>query len=424
MKFLFLSCEGNTCEMARRVQLEGNTVHIWIKSENCKKTLDGLIPKVDNWERYANRNTIIIVDHVKMSGIAQSLIDSGYQVINGSKFADKLELDRELGHETMKQNGIKTPNFKEFTDFGQAISFLNANKKKRYVFKPSGNLELDWSYIGTDVEDLIERIEHKFKPEWPSGKPIKFVLEEFIKGIEVSTEIWFSHGQIINQNGTMEEKKLLTGSLGPSIGCAGNIVWNYTEPPTKSCIVGKTLEKLKELLTKENYCGVIDINCIVSEEDDEPYGIEFTTRFGYDALQAWLETINGDIGAMLYDAVNGRMIHTNSSFACAVRVNIPPFPFDKADKRAGDLIRFDQSLLDTNHYWFFDCEKKDGNLQVVGVDGIICVVTDKGNTIERSIERCYKNIEAIKSPRDIMYRTDIGKRVPKEYKILERAGLV
>ena len=407
--------------MARRVALEGNTVHVWIKVENCKKTLDGMINKVDRWERYANRDTIIIIDHVKMSSIGQPLIDAGYKVINGSKFADKIELDREFGLSLMRENGIKTPPFKEFTDFPAAISFLNKDKNKRYVFKPSGNLELDWSYIGTDTEDLIERIENKFKPEWPSGKPIKFILEEFVKGIEISSEIWMSNGNIINYNSTMEEKKLLTGNLGPSIGCAGNIVWNYQSIPP---IIEKTLVRIKKVLAKENYCGVLDINCIVSEEDNEPYGIEFTARFGYDALQAWFETVTTDIGEMLYNVIQGKSIHVDNSFACAVRVNIPPFPFDKANKRSGDLIRFDMDLLKSNHYWFFDAELKNKQLQVIGVDGIMCVVSDKGNSIGQSIDRCYKNIEAIKSPRDIMYRTDIGERAIREYKQLERVGLI
>jgi phosphoribosylamine-glycine ligase len=407
--------------MARRVALEGNDVKVWIKVEGCKKTLDGMVNKVENWEKYADKDTVIIIDHVKMSNIGQELIDGGYQVINGSKYQDKIELDRELGHTLMQENGVKTPEFQEFNNWPTAISFLIKNKKKRYVFKPSGNMELDWSYIGKDTEDLIERIEHKFKPEWPSGKPIKFIFEEFIKGIEVSSEIWISRGNILNMNSTMEEKKLLTGNLGPSIGCAGNIVWNYQQAPP---LIEKTLIKLKDALTKENYCGVLDINTIVSEEDDEPYGIEFTSRFGYDALQAWVETIKGDIGEMLYNVVQGKPIHTDNSFACAVRVNIPPFPFDKAEKRAGDLIRFDMDLLNSGHYWFFDCEKKDKNLQVIGVDGIMCVVSSKANTIERAIEKCYKNIEAIESPRDIMYRTDIGERVIKEYKTLQRVGLL
>ena len=421
MKFLFLSYEGNTCEMARRVTEEGNDVRMWIKDDAGKHTLDGLVPKVSAWEPFVLSDTIVVIDHVKMSSIGQKLIDAGYKVINGSKFADKIELDREYGHQLMEENGINTPPFEAFTDFPAAIEFLNKNNKKRYVFKPSGNFDLDWSYIGTDTEDLIERIENKFSIEWPSGKPVKFILEEFIPGVEISTEVWFNKGNFLNFNSTMEEKKLLTGGLGPSIGCAGNIVWNYQDTRP---IVEKTLLKLKGVLTGENYCGVLDINCIVSKENNEPYGIEFTARFGYDALQAWLETIKGDIGEMLYNVVNGNPIHTDTSFACAVRVNIPPFPFDKADKRAGDLIRFDMDLLKSSHYWFFDACLKNKQLEVVGVDGIMCVVTSKDNTIERAIHKCYENIKAIKSPRDIMYRTDIGKRVPTEYLALHRAGLL
>lgn len=41
-----------------------------------------------------------------------------------------------------------------------------------------------------------------------------------------------------------------------------------------------------------------------------------------------------------------------------------------------------------------------------------------------AIERCYKNIEAIKSPRDIMYRVDVGERAINEHKSLQKVGLV
>jgi phosphoribosylamine-glycine ligase len=401
--------------------LEGEDVKVWIKKESCKRTFDGIIKKIPNWESGVDKDTIIFIDHCKLHGIGEKLRANGNWVINGSKYADDIELDRQMGQDVMDKAGIKTPPHQEFKDFPSAITFIRKNKDKRFVFKPSGNLELDWTYIGADAEDLIERIQNKFSKEWPSGKPVIFVLQEFIKGIEISTEVWHNKNGIINANGTMEEKKLLTGGIGPSIGCAGNVVWNYDGEPK---ILKKTLSKLKDVLSKERYVGCLDINCIVAEKDDEPYGIEWTARPGYDALQAWIRTFKKPIGETLYNIATGNgKVEVDDSFATAVRIEIPPFPFDTAEKREGDPIVIDPKVMANGNYWFFDVYMKNKQLFCLGTDGIICIVTDKAATIQRSIERCYKNIEEIKSPRDIMYRVDIGERVKKEYKILHDCGL-
>ena len=420
MKFVFLSAEGNICDLARRISLEGNDVKVWIKDERFKHTFDGIVKKIDNWERYANRDTIFFIDHCKLSGAGEKLRKANIPVINGSKFADKIELDRRFGQDIMDMYGIKTPIYRSFTDFKPAIAYIKQNKNKRHVFKPSGNISTDWTYVGTDSDDMIEMIENKFSKKWPAGVKVEFLLQDFIDGIEVSTEVWFGPKGICNINSTMEEKKFLTGNLGPSIGCAGNVVWNYQDKPN---LFNKTLGKLTDRLAKEGYVGCLDINCIVS--GGEPYGIEWTSRPGYDALQAWIRTIKTDLGQAFSDlALGNAIIKTDTSFAAAVRVTIPPYPFDKADDRADDLIKIDPKKMGNGNYWFFDAYMKNKQLYVLGIDGIICVVSDKGKTIGEATAKCYKNIEEIKSPRDIMYRTDIGNRVPNEYKLLKDQGLL
>jgi len=421
MKFLFFSKNGDTAELCRRVIREGHTASLYIDEPEFKEIFNGIVPKVDKWEKAVNKDVVTVFDMVGYGEIADDLIKKGFLIFGAGTINDKLELDREYGIKVMQEAGIKTPNAEEFKSFSSAYNYIARNKNKRLVFKPSGNLNLDWTFVSANTEELIDKMEF-FKTEWPPEKPVEFILEEFIDGIEVSTEGWFNGKGFVNINSTMEEKKLCTGDLGVNVGCSGSIVWNYSRPPL---LFNKTLRGLfSSLLSKYKFRGPIDINCIVSNETHEPYGLEFTSRFGYSALQAWAEGLKTGLGEILYGIANGsiRQIKTTNDFLSAVRVSIKPYPYDSAKERKGDIIQ--TSPLDMKHYWFCDVMMDKKDLVVAGTDGVICEVSGSGKTIENAIADVYKNVKKIKTPSDLFYRTDIGERVKKEYNVLQKWGLL
>ena len=158
----------------------------------------------------------------------------------------------------------------------------------RWVLKPHDTAASDLSYPAKDAEDMLRRLAHA--QEMEELKPTqKFIIQEFIKGIEISTEVWVQNGELVGKpNGTIETKKAFPGDLGPNSGCQTSVVWPYEGLTSR--IVAQTVGRpeLREWLRSPTapggdallpYSGPLDINCIISEEDHKPYGIEWTPPF-------------------------------------------------------------------------------------------------------------------------------------------------
>ena len=160
------------------------------------------------------------------------------------------------------------------------------------------------------------------------------ILQEFFDGVELSTEVWLSKGKVIPglTNHTIEAKKFMNGDTGPAIGCASSLVWRTTidSPMVEKLFTGKLLRTLE----REEYTGPLDINSIVMEEAIMPYGLEFTARLGYSAIYALAELLQEDLGSLLSSvAIGGRPKSLGEGFGYAVRVSVPPYPFEHPDDK-------------------------------------------------------------------------------------------
>ena len=128
-----------------------------------------------------------------------------------------------------------------------------------------------------------------------------FILQEFIKGTEVSVEGWFDGSEFWLLNSTLEDKKFMNDNRGPNTGCSGNLVLLIKSTDR---IYREGLEKSKSILQQLGYRGMIDLNTIVTE--DKAYGLEWTPRFGYDASATLCRMYAGDYGEMLGAVASGQ----------------------------------------------------------------------------------------------------------------------
>src|SRR3989344_6848690 len=130
-KFLFVSFESLSGDLAWQVQKEGNEVKIFIASESDKDVYDGFLEKVNKWEEFVGWADVVVFDDVGFGKIADSLRKTGKLVVGGSEYTDKLEEDRQFGQEEMKKAGMIVLPHWNFTDFDAAISF----RKWRWVLR-------------------------------------------------------------------------------------------------------------------------------------------------------------------------------------------------------------------------------------------------------------------------------------------------
>ncbi|MGH9992075.1 MAG: phosphoribosylglycinamide synthetase C domain-containing protein [Nitrososphaera sp.] len=223
MKFLFVSPEALSIDLAYRISQEGNEVKFHIQSETEKDVGDGFVDKVDGWENLVDWADVVVFDDIAFGKVADKLRADGKKVVGGSSFTDRLENDREFGQQELAKVGVSILPSWNFSDFDEAIKFVQGNPE-RYVIKPSGRAqnEKELLFVGQeeDGNDVINVLAH-YKKNW-SNKIRNFQVQKFASGVEVGVGAFFNGKDFampININ--FEHKRLFPGEIGPSTGEMG-----------------------------------------------------------------------------------------------------------------------------------------------------------------------------------------------------------
>lgn len=413
MKFAMYSKCGEGAGLLKRIQDEGNECRLFIREHDYKSVYDGILDKSDG---LFDHDEIIIFDSSDSGQKADSLRRSGYKVFGASRFHDVLEQDREFGLDFMRSNKIKYPNSQEFFKIPDGIEFIKKHHDKRYVFKPCGDLPSRLTYCSSGSDDLVEYL--KYVEKFYKNKIDSFILQEFLEGHIISTEIWMGNSGLCRPltNHTTETKKLMNDDLGPSTGCSGNIVW----PCEIENLIVKLMYGLEKDLFNKGYIGPIDLNCIVS--NGVPYGLEWTPRFGLDAMPTFLGLVNGDIGKLIYDLMEGNKIKDNiliSAIAAGVRITIPPYPIELDDAKVVQKNAPNKGIpirgLDSDGTYYYEVMRDDSyDLFHSDGTGVIAVVSDWSEDIDDVFSNIYDILDECQVP-DKQYRTDLRSVLTKMY---------
>ncbi len=409
-KFLFVSLESLSGDLAWQLVKEGHKVKAYIKLKEDADVYNGFIEKVDNWESYKDWADVIVFDDVEFGEVADKLRKNGKLVIGGSVYTDSLEMDRDFGQIEMKKYGVNILPQRQFSSYDEVIEFIEKNPD-RYVFKPSGNTPSAGKgllFIGQeeDGKDLLELLRQN-KNVWQKKAPI-FQLQKFVSGVEVAVGAFFNGKDfILPVNINFEHKRVFPGDIGPLTGEMGTLMF-WSEP---NKLFKMTLEKMKPGLVESGYIGYIDINCIVNGKGIYP--LEFTARFGYPTIQIQSEGITMPVGEWLYKLANGEQfeLKTKKGFQIGVRVLVPTHLVSSKDKDTIEMYH-DLPILfkkpdNLEGIHIEDVKIEDGVWRIAGISGCLIVVTGSGTTVNEARQQTYTRIKNI-MVQNMFYRTDIG----------------
>lgn len=414
---LFYSKQGDGVPLALRLATEGAIVKVYTHERPARDGLKGyrnpsVVPTVQMLEQY----DLVLFDMVGLGQRAEALKAKGRLVLGGSTFHDKIELDREYGQKVIgRLTSLKVPESKLITSKAQLVQELEASTEP-LVLKPQGNQDVNLTLVSDDDTNrtLLSIVKGS------NGNLLPCLLQKKVKGIEISTEGWFN-GQAWMPcfNHTIEHKRLMEGDRGPQTGCMGNTVWMCQEDE----LVKQALLPLTPLLQKVEYMGPLDVNCIVTEQ--EVYFLEFTARFGYDAIQAFSELYKGKMFDFLWKvATRDTNMQFRSDYAMAVRMSMPPYPI--LPKEGAKDIKGVQVLDIENgarsHVFLADVMLENEVECLAGIDGVIGCVTARGETIQEVRRRAYRTLDRIVIHRDVQFRKDIGAGVEDKISRLKEWG--
>lgn len=374
MNILFLSADGSSVILHPKVFQEGHQAVWWIEDEGCREVGDGIVMKTEDPDAVASSADLIVVDDntKKQAHLADRYRAAGFNVWGGGSFVEKLEHNRGFGMDVFQEYGIPIPDTWEVKSLEDVKTVLNTEfeASEKVVVKLDGEAMAgsSFSFIAKNRQMCLEQVTH-WDDEGLLGKSWSGILQRFVEGIEVSTEAWWNGEEFSTHNITLEEKKSLSGDLGPAVGCSYNTVARIS---SKSKLFQIVLEPLGPLLKKHGYVGQIDTNAIVDSEGI-PRALEFTPRLGYDATPtlAWGNN-HGYINKILFILGLGGDFEGfgyQGRVWAGVRLSVPPYPATSKDDdvhqklyEACRGVPIDVPVGVSDNFWPWNVKCDDGKL--------------------------------------------------------------
>lgn len=429
MRFLGIGEDCSLGDMYLRLAADGHEVRVYTGEENAAGAMTGMIDRTPDWHRELSwlreGNGIAIFESVGMGETQDALRRDGFPVIGGSRFGDRLELDREFGQQAMRDAGMKTAGSCCFDDFQSGVDYVR-RYPKRYVFKLNGSdFAPGRNYVGqmddgADVAALLTRHQAMWHlPEHPS-----FILMDHVTGVEIGVGGYFNGETFMDAVVVdFEHKHFFDGDLGELTGEMGTLV-SYEHSRR---LFDATLKRMTGQLRDGGYVGYVNMNTIVNADGIWP--LEFTSRFGYPGF-AICDALHEESWAYLFARMIGKQrldFRTHAGFAVGVALTVPPFPhpdrYEQISKGLPILFRGELSEEDRRHLHYSEVEMRDGQLLTSGEIGYLMVATGRGRRVEDAQANAYALAKRVVVP-NLRYRADIGARFLREDRArLQRWGL-
>lgn len=451
MKILFISTSGESLPIVYRLRREGTDARIYLHGKRYVHNYDGLVPKLTLGElrAAAAQSEVILFDItrsnekfsrdpdpvmvrkdeaiLKMFGVSikspsvygpiADKLRRHHLVIGTSEWSENLELDRWEGSRLAKKVGLKLPEAENFKSIRDGVEFLKTRAGEEWVLKPHNNEHLHWTYVENKPGQLINKLSEEIAKE-VGGDKFEYMLQLVVDGHEISTECWWDGDKWLHHNHTIEEKRLMNNNRGEPTGCQSSVVWI----DSGKGLLWKEFEKLAPMVKSSGHIGPVDANCIVAKKDHQPYFLEWSVRFGYDALFCLLYLLRSDLTSFF---TNGFRASWHEGYSGSERISIPPYPrkdHHHLDKMAKG-VRLAHRLSQIDWFWAEDVLLADNKLQCAGADAILGVAAGRGATVDACSQDVYDNVNKLDISAYLQCRSDLGERAKKALNAYARWGI-
>ena len=361
-----------------------------------------------------NRIDLIVVGPEKplVDGMVDFLEQNGIKVFGPNRLASQLEGSKIFTKNLCKKYNIPTAKFGVFKNSVDAIQFIN-EAKYPLVIKADGLASGKGVFICENNKEAETAIREIFDGKF--GIADNLLIEEFLKGEEMSYFI-ISDGKTIKKFDTAQDhKRVLEGDKGKNTGGMGayspsRLINDELDKKIISKIIEPTIKGLKEIGT--NYKGFLYAGLMII--DNEPYLIEYNVRMGDPECQTILPKLKSDILELFLSCCNEKLHETkiewhNKKSLCIV-VCSKGYP-DKFKKNI--LIRNINKTIHNKDEYLFHAGTFILNEQIYAIGGrVLNFVCLSQNFFEART----KIIDSINSLNwnGGFYRKDIGYKVIDE----------
>ena len=242
-----------------------------------------------------NKIDLIIVGPEKplVDGIVDFFKNSGIKIFGPDKISSQLEGSKIFTKNICEKYEIPTAKFGIFNSYDKAIFFLEQTQFP-LVVKADGLASGKGVYICEIKKEADNAIKEIFEGKFGTAKNV--LIEEFLKGEEMSYFIISDGKTIKNFETAQDHKRVLEGDKGANTGGMGayspsRLINSKLEEKILNRIIKPTIKALNEI--GSNYKGFLYAGLMIV--NNEPYLIEYNVRMGDPECQTILPKLKTDL---------------------------------------------------------------------------------------------------------------------------------
>lgn len=343
-------------------------------------------------------------------GIVDEFENRGLKIYGPSKKAAEIEKSKVFAKEFMKRHRIPTGRFRVADNPDQAMKILNSGEfEYPVVIKAEGLAAGKGVSVCANVkraEDTIVEMMVK-KKFGPAGERV--VIEEFLRGREVSFIVITDGIRVQPLVTTMDHKAAYDGDKGPNTGGMGAIspspfVSEQLFNQIMDEIIFPTVTRLLE--EGRRFKGTLYAGLMIT--DDGPKVLEYNCRFGDPETQAQMLRLESDLVEVLMSVVDEDLLREEIKWSskpsgCVVLASGGyPIKYEK-----GKLIAGLEEVAKVPGLVIFHAGTSFVNGQFYTNGGRVLNVCASEPTLTQTMKKIYEHIPKIYFE-GMFYRKDIG----------------
>jgi len=335
-------------------------------------------------------------------------------VVGPSAEAAQLEGSKAFSKKFMQRHHIPTAGYAEFTinNYEEGKAYIQQHSLP-IVLKADGLAAGKGVVIAETTEAALQCFEEMILQKQFGAASEKVVIEEFLKGIEVSVFV-LTNGTDYHIIGHAKDYKRIgegdTGLNTGGMGCVSPVP--FMDKAFMQKVEDKIIRPTVEGIKAENlvYFGFIFFGLMNNNGD--PYVIEYNCRLGDPETEVVIPRLKTDLVALFAAMDNGTLEDANISFdersAATIMAVSGGYPGNYARDKP---INIPSNLVENGESILFHAGTRLENEILLTNGGRVLAVTSFGKNIEEAVLKSKKILEDV-SFEGMYFRRDIGYEFP------------
>ncbi|SFS42436.1 phosphoribosylamine--glycine ligase [Zhouia amylolytica] len=328
-------------------------------------------------------------------------------VIGPQKAGAALEGSKEVAKEFMSRHKVPTAAYKSFTadNLEEGYEFL-ASLNPPYVLKADGLAAGKGVLIIDNLEEAKTELKNMLVDAKFGAASTKVVIEEFLKGIELSVFVLTDGKDYVILPNAKDYKRIGEGDTGLNTGGMGAI----SPVPFAN---DEFMQKVEDRIVKPTvdgfhkdgipYKGFVFIGLM--KVDNDPFVIEYNVRMGDPETEVVLPRVKNDFVDLFQAVADQKLgeVELDIDERTATTVMVVSGGYPEAYEKGKEITGIE--AIEDSVVFHAGTKLDDG--KVVTSGGRVIAITSYGSDFKEALDKSYVNVKKLNFDK-MYYRTDLG----------------